>query len=172
MDAFSVSLVNGMHEVGMTRRRGVCIAAVYGFFQALMPMLGWLCAHTVVMLFSAVRQWIPWISLILLLVIGGAMICNEGNDSDEPIHHLTPQLLILQGIATSVDALSVGFTIAEYGFFMALLCSMIIAGITLFICVIGVELGKKVGNRLAERAACFGGILLILIGIEIWFTGC
>ena len=79
--------------------------------------------------------------------------------------------LMVQGVATSVDALSVGFTIADYAFFMALLAALIIAAVTFFICFGGLEIGKKVGTRLAGKASILGGVILILIGLEIFVTG-
>ncbi len=172
MDAFSVSLVNGMNEPRMSRWKAIRIAGVYGFFQALMPMLGWVCTHTIIHLFTVFQVCIPWIALALLVLIGGNMIWDSRSRSDarEPIRRLTPQLLLLQGVATSIDALSVGFAIANYGFWMALLCSLIIAAVTLFICVAGVELGKKGGDKLAGKATFWGGIILIMSGIEIWIT--
>lgn len=77
----------------------------------------------------------------------------------------------MQGIATSIDALSVGFTIAEYDFLMALVAVLIIAVITFAICLCGLFLGKKFGTKLAGKASIFGGVILILIGIEIFITG-
>ena len=74
MDAFSVSLANGLHEPYMRRNRIFAIAGVYAFFQYIMPMIGWICVHTIVEAFSQFRQFIPWIALLLLLYIGGKMI--------------------------------------------------------------------------------------------------
>ena len=173
MDAFSVSVVNGMNETSMSKSKATGIAGVYSFFQALMTLLGWICTHTVVILFESIQSWIPWISLFLLTMIGLNMI-REGRSStgtECPVKCLSPHMLLLQGFATSIDALSVGLTIADYKFTMALICALIIGGVTLIICSAGVELGKKVGIRMAERATVLGGIILILIGIEIWFTG-
>ena len=79
--------------------------------------------------------------------------------------------LVVQGIATSIDALSVGFTIAEYNWIMALVCAVIIAVVTFFICVAGVLIGKKFGTKLAGKASVFGGVILIVIGLEIFITG-
>ena len=71
MDAFSVSLANGLHDPHMSRRRGAIIAGTFGVFQAVMPMAGWLCVHTIVELFSAFERFVPWIALALLGYIGG-----------------------------------------------------------------------------------------------------
>ena len=79
--------------------------------------------------------------------------------------------LLVQGIATSIDALSVGFTIAEYGLLMAAVCALIIAVITFIICMAGLIIGRKFGTKFANKAAIFGGAILITIGIEIFVTG-
>lgn len=172
MDAFSVSLANGLNEPCMRRRKMVAVAGIFAIFQGMMPMFGWLCVHTIVNLFQEFSKLIPWIALALLLFIGGHMLIEgiRGEEEEE-----APSVgiwgLIIQGVATSIDALSVGFTISEYGFFMALICVVIIALVTFIICMIGIRIGKCCGTRLAGKATIFGGIILILIGIEIWITG-
>ena len=80
-------------------------------------------------------------------------------------------MLLVQGVATSIDALSVGFTIAHYGTGMALVCAALIAAVTFVICVCGVELGKRFGTRFAGKAEIVGGLILIGIGLEIWIKG-
>ncbi len=173
MDAFSVSLANGLNEPGMRRLKLCAIAGVFAFFQALMPMIGWICVHTVVQYFQSFEKWIPWIALILLLFIGGKMLLEGirgGNESGEK-PGVGPAALLIQGIATSIDALSVGFTIAEYELPMALACALIIAAVTFAICVCGLMIGRKFGTRLAGKASILGGIILIAIGIEIFVTG-
>ena len=119
MDAFSVSLANGLHEPSMHRKRICAIAGVYAFFQFIMPMIGWVCVHTIVEAFSWFRQFIPWIALLLLLYIGGKMVLEglEERKADEEEsaaqdRSASGKDLLIQGIATSIDALSVGFTIA------------------------------------------------------------
>ena len=173
MDAFSVSLANGLNEPGMKTGRMCGVAGVYAVFQAAMPMIGWGCVHTILQYFRAFEKCIPWIALILLLYIGGKMLI-EGlkHETDvEEEFRLGLGALMIQGIATSIDALSVGFTIAEYGFVMALVCSLIVATVTFIICMAGLEIGKKFGTKLSNKAAILGGIILILIGIEIFVTG-
>ena len=173
MDAFSVSLANGLNESCMKKRRMCVIAGVFAFFQAAMPMLGWLCVHTIVNAFQAFEKFIPWIALALLLFIGGNMLREgiKGCDEEEGCPRVGFWALIVQGVATSIDALSVGFTISEYGFFMALVCALIIAVVTFVICMAGLAIGKKFGTKLAGKANILGGVILILIGIEIWLTG-
>ena len=173
MDAFSVSLANGMNEKKMKKSRMAYIAGVYAFFQFLMPMVGWICVHTIVQLFAQFQKCIPWIALILLLYIGGSMIWEsvKGEEEIEEVKKLSFAVLMLQGIATSIDALSVGFTIADYGFVMALVCSIIIAVVTYAICETGLYLGKTLGTKLAGKADVLGGVILTGIGIEIFVKG-
>lgn len=178
MDAFSVSLANGLNEPAMKRKKMCGIAGVFALFQALMPMTGWVCVHTVVQYFAAFEKFIPWIALILLLYIGGKMLL-EGIRQKEEVDAETEvkasgvgmKALLIQGVATSIDALSVGFTIADYGFVMALVCALIIAAVTFVICMAGLMIGKKFGTKLSNKAAILGGVILIFIGIEIFVTG-
>lgn len=173
MDAFSVSLANGLNESNMKINRMCFIAGIFAFFQALMPMIGWTCIHTVLQYFKEFEKFIPWIALGLLGFIGGKMLI-EGIKNNEPDIQTTSvgiTVLLVQGIATSIDALSVGFTIAEYGLIMALVCAAIIAVVTFFICMTGLAIGKKVGTKFSNKAAILGGTILILIGLEIFITG-
>ena len=223
MDAFSVSMANGLNDPKMSKKRMLCIAGTFAAFQAFMPMTGWICvhtiveyfsafekfipwialillayigkpshiskeitctgshcppfpqmsAHTIVEYFSAFEKFIPWIALILLAYIGGGMLLNgiRHKDTDEVSHtRLTAWALFIQGVATSIDALSVGFTIAEYDWLMALVCSLIIATVTLIICLSGLVIGKKFGTKLSNKAEMLGGIILIAIGIEIFVS--
>ena len=172
MDAFSVSLANGLHDPHMSRRRGTIIAGTFAGFQAAMPMLGWVCVHTIVELFSFFETFVPWIALALLGYIGGKMLVEgiKGEEAEEAAE-LSAGALFVQGVATSIDALSVGFTISEYGWGMALVCSLIIAVVTFFLCTAGLSLGKKFGTKLSGKASILGGVILIGIGLEIFVTG-
>lgn len=173
MDAFSVSLANGLADPGMKKRKIFGMAGVFAFFQALMPMLGWLCVHLFISFFSSFQKFIPWIALALLLYIGISMIVGALKSKEEETSKIKLGIatLLMQGVATSIDALSVGFTISEYGTIMALICAGIIAAVTFIICTIGVIIGRKFGTKLSDKATIFGGIILILIGLEIFITG-
>ena len=172
MDAFSVSLANGLNEPGM-RPGKMCLAAgIFGIFQGLMPLIGWVCVHTIVEHFSAFGKAIPWIALALLGWIGGKMLyegikCKDGACE---ITKVTLAGLLVQGVATSIDALSVGFTIAEHTLPMALVAAGIIAVVTFGICYAGLYIGKRAGTALAGKAGIFGGVILIAIGLEIFIT--
>ena len=174
MDAFSVSIANGLHDPQMKKNRMCLIAGTFAFFQFLMPMIGWFCVHFLVETFTSFQKAVPWIALLLLGYIGSKMIWeafHEQQENAEDALSLTAGTLIIQGIATSIDALSTGFTIAEYGWHMALIASLIIAAVTFIICVVGVRIGKAFGMKLARRASVFGGVILILIGLEIFLKG-
>lgn len=205
MDAFSVSLANGLEDPGMRPGRVCGIAGVFAAFQIAMPLIGWVCIYTIAEYFDAFRAWIPWIALALLAFLGGKMLVegirdlqqdavlkdapnatdaeNEtgataegetgafaaaGGKSDGK---LTVAALLLQGVATSIDALSVGFTIADYTFPLALLSAAIIGAVTFLLCFLGVHIGKRFGTHLAGRATIVGGLILIGIGIEIFVKG-
>ncbi len=173
MDAFSVSLANGLNEPKMRRGRICIIAGTFGFFQVLMPIIGWVCIHTIAQIFTWFQSFIPWIALVLLLYIGGKMLIEglKKKDEDENEKRLGKRGLLLQGIATSIDALSVGFTIADYDWQSALAESLIIGVVTAAICVAGLYIGRKFGTRLAGKASVLGGIILIAIGLEIFIKG-
>ena len=172
MDAFSVSLANGLNEPRMKKGRMCAIAGVFAFFQALMPMLGWVCVHTIINTFHAFAGFIPWIALGLLSCIGGKMLlAGLRGDETEGLQALGVQGLMLQGVATSIDALSVGFTIADYDGWTALAVAMLIAAVTFVVCVLGLKIGKRLGTRLAGKAEILGGVILIGIGLEIFLTG-
>lgn len=173
MDAFSVSLANGLNEPGMKRSKMCIISGVFGFFQALMPMIGWICVHTVVKYFRSFESFIPWIALILLLFIGGKMLI-EGfgkNEEEDEKNGVGFGALIVQGIATSIDALSVGFAISNYNLLMNLVCALIIAVVTFIISMSGLLLGRKFGTKLGNKATVLGGVILVFIGLEIWVSG-
>ena len=173
MDAFCVSLTNGLNEPDMKRGRMCGIAGVFAGFQALMPMLGWICVRTVVQYFVMFEKFIPWLALVLLVYIGGKMLIDgiRKKDSEEKEEGIGAGALFLQGVATSIDALSVGFTIAGYGWIRALSSALIIAGVTFIICMAGLMIGKKFGTRLSDRAQILGGVILIVIGVEIFIKG-
>ena len=210
MDAFSVSVVNGLKDPKMSLKRTLIIAGTYGFFQALMPMTGWLLVHTILETFQKVAPFIPWIGAGLLFFLGGKMIFEavkehlekktaedrgsfdpseeekelfgEGKTKEKvenPVEQSAVEVLedgteklsvgplMLQGVATSIDALSVGFAIASYNAFQAGTAAVIIAVVTFIICILGLKIGKKIGEKVTSAATILGGVILILIGLEI-----
>ena len=173
MDAFSVSIANGLNEPFMRRRKMLTVSAVFAFCQFAMPLIGWFCVSTFVHYFTAFEPFIPYIALALLAFIGGKMIYDgvTCDDTCEECRAVGVVGLILQGIATSIDALSVGFTISDYNFLGATLSSLLIGAVTFVICFAGIVIGKRVGNSISGKASVFGGIILILIGFEIFISG-
>ena len=109
---------------------------------------------------------------MLLAYIGGTMLYHgiRGGEESEAVRKTGIAALLMQGIATSIDALSVGFTIADYGWLQALLCASIIAAVTFIICFAGLLLGRRIGSKIGGKAEILGGIILIGIGIEIFVS--
>ena len=178
MDAFSVSLANGLNEPKMTKKKMLAVSGTFGVFQGLMPLIGWFLVTQLTSVFNTIQPFIPWAALALLLFIGGKMLyeglkpcdCEDGEE-DCCEHKLTLTALLLQGVATSIDALSVGLTMPDLNFFEALLESAIIAFLTFAICFAGIEIGKRFGTKLESKAAILGGVILIAIGFKIFFFG-
>lgn len=190
MDAFSLSVANALRDKNIRLNKILLFSGTFAFFQFIMPMAGWFCVHSIISIFNRVLKFIPWISFFILLALGLKMIiesvrggddisvegnisCEEGNSAEENSGFFRALIipLLLQGIATSLDALSVGFTIADYSASLALVCSLIIAAVTFVICAFGFFLGKKAAHIKNFKAEIFGGIILILIGIEIFVKG-
>lgn len=178
MDACAVSMANGLNEPKMARWKHVLIALVFGVFQALMPLIGYFVGHAFI---EYIEKFIPWIALILLGFLGGKAIVSsvkeikeaklETNEEKEPtLKTLTIKLLLVQAIATSIDALSVGLTISDYSIVEAIVCALIIALVTIIICLVAVQIGKKFGDALGSKAEILGGIILIVIGLEIFIS--
>lgn len=172
MDAFSVSLANGLNEPKMKKGKMTGVAGIFSVFQFAMPLIGWICVSTIVQYFKAFEKCIPWIALILLGYIGGKMlyegIKNKNSDEEKPAVGIGA--LLIQGVATSIDALSVGFTIADYKLPEAILACLLIGIVTFFICLAGIAVGKKAGTKLAGKADIIGGVILIFIGLEIFIS--
>ena len=167
MDAFSVSMANGLHDPHMGKGTMVKIACTFGIFQAAMPMIGWVCVHTIVELFASFETFIPWIALALLGYIGGKMLVEgiKGEEAEEATE-LSAGALFMQGVATSIDALAVGITFAFLQVNIVAAVSFI--GITTFaLSAAGVLLGNVFGAKWKSRAEFAGGVILILIGSKI-----
>ena len=140
-----------------------------------MPFIGWVLIKTIVSYFTALEALIPWIALALLGFIGGKMLYEGIKNKDcTDACGCTPKLgfgaLLVQGIATSIDALSAGLNFVDYDLFNAILAAVVIALVTFIICAFGVEIGKRTGTKLAGKAGILGGAILIFIGLEIFIT--
>ncbi len=172
MDAFSVSMANGLNEPDMKKRKMLGIAGTFSFFQIIMPLAGWICVHTIAEAFQSFQKVIPYIALVLLCFIGGKMLIDAvKNKDDEEKAAVGLGALMVQGVATSIDALSVGFTISDYNFNAALVEAVIIGAVTFIICVCGLLIGRKFGTKLKNKASILGGAILIAIGLEIFISG-
>ena len=170
MDAFSVSVVNGLNEPEMKPERMLAIAGTFGLFQTAMPLIGWFLVWAAVESFRTIQPWIPRIGAALLFWIGGKMLWDafrghEDAEAEKPV--TTFGGLMVQGIATSIDALSVGFTMSEYTLPEAVLEAVIIGVVTLGICMIGLLAGRKIGEKVTRHASVLGGGILVAIGVKI-----
>lgn len=172
MDAFSLSMASGLAEPAMPRRRMITIAAVFGSFQLLMPLIGWGCVFFILDLYASLRPYIPWAAFCILSALGLLMIRDSltGNGESAFLRKGFTGLLVM-GIATSIDALSAGFAIAGYDAAHALAASVIIGAVTFCICLLGLWAGKHCGMRFTGRAVIFGGLILIAVGLEAVLIG-
>lgn len=195
MDAFAVSMTNGLNEPQMRRGKAVFVALTYGLFQTMMPMIGWLCVTLIAERFAVFAEWVPYIALVLLLIIGGKMLFEgikhnrnakqasadngentlaEATAETASAKPLTLVALLAQAVATSIDALSTGFTLSDIAgnvWWQALLAVGLIGIVTFGISLAGVFIGKKFGDRLGSKAEIVGGVILIAIGVEIFVSG-
>jgi putative Mn2+ efflux pump MntP len=169
-DAFAVSVTNGMCSSHITKKNAFYTALTFGLFQAAMPVLGFFLGCT----FSEfISRFQHWVALFLLGFIGINMIAEAIKERRNPEdactvkNVFTVKNLILQGIATSIDALAVGvgFAVMDINIFWA---ALLIGVITFFCCTVGVFIGRKFGALLGLRARFIGGILLLIIGIRIF----
>ena len=172
MDSFSLSIADGLANPQMTRFNKIILPLNFGFFQGIMPAIGWYCVNTISHYFVLFQKLIPWIGFFLLMYIGTDMIKNRDawKEETEP-RKIDLQLLLVQGIATSIDALSIGFAIADYSFIQVLYTALIIALTTFIICVFGIELGNYIGKKFYSHASVSGGLILIAIGINTLMRG-
>ena len=172
MDAFSVSLANGLNDPKMKTGKMCGVSGVFALFQFGMPMIGWICVSSFAQHFASFGKFIPIIAFVLLSYIGGKMLyegIKNKNDSEEGAVGF--KALLVQGVATSIDALSVGFTVSDYNLPEALLACLLIGVVTFFICLAGLFIGKKAGTKLSGKAGILGGVILIFIGLKILITG-
>ena len=178
MDAAAVSMSNGLEEPKMKPIKIFYIALLYGVFQGVMPLLGYFFGHLLFENFSFIKDYhlIPIVALIILLILGSKMIIDGIKEIKKPaeereIKKIGFKLLIIQAIATSIDALSTGLSFADYQIYEAVIVVSLITLVTFIACIISLLIGKKFGDKLGSKAVIIGGIILIAIGIEIFVTG-
>ena len=178
MDAFAVSICNGMIYQDLDKKKTVFMPLVYGIFQAIMPIIGF---YVGLLFIDKIAAFDHWIAFGLLLVIGGKMVYDGINELRSPESEITPKKfsiteVLLQGVATSIDALAVGFSLntmlsgVTNVQLWAWMSVLLIGLITFTISLCGVFIGKKVGKLFQKKASVaeiIGGAVLILIGIKI-----
>lgn len=172
-DAFAISVVNGIKYPHLRFGKAMWVSGVFALFQGFMPLLGWIIIRRIMDSFGLVQQLIPWISMLLLGYLGIKLMVEARREEsgDCGSKSLTPRDLLVQGVATSVDALLVGFTLAAYGTGKAFICSLIISAVTFCICYFGISWGKLLGLRFAGKATALGGIVLVAMALEHLFQG-
>ena len=164
MDAFAVSICKGLSLKTMSWKKAIIVGLYFGVFQALMPLIGYFLGSTFE---SVVTKVDHWIAFILLGIIGINMLKEAfGKDEENQNDKVDFKTMIMLAIATSIDALAVGITFAFLKVNIAIATTMI--GIVTFaICVIGVKIGNKFGDKYERKAEVVGGIILIFMGIKI-----
>lgn len=166
MDAFAVAVCKGLTMQRMNWKRASVIALFFGGFQALMPLIGWLLGRQFEQYITAVDHWIAF---GLLVIIGGRMIWGAIRDGAEEAaceDGLNLRELLVLAVATSIDALAVGITLAFLQ--VQILPSVSMIGVTTFaLSLAGVAIGQRFGNWLSKKAQITGGIVLIVIGLKI-----
>lgn len=172
MDAFAVSAASAMTIQKIRPGETLLLAGAFGFFQGLMPLLGYcLCAG------CPLGDWTNWLACALLCLVGGKMLLDSLLHPAEAIICLTPQLILLQAVATSIDALAVGVGLSAAGLgstpgsLNIWQSAAVIAACTFFLCLLAVQLGRFCSARLAGKAGLsgiLGGIILIAIGLKIF----
>ena len=171
MDAFTVTIANTISVTNLKKSKIYLMSLTFGFFQFLMPVLGYTIVRYISNKITYLDSIIHIIAFILLLIIGGKMIYESLfkniNEDIQSISDISIVTIILQAIATSIDAMSTGFAFAHYDFPQVLVASIIIAIVTFVLCMIGSAIGNKFGLVLAKKAKVYGGAILILIGLKI-----
>ena len=164
MDAFAVSICKGLSMKKMNWKNALIIGAYFGIFQGLMPLIGYFLGATFQ---SLVTQIDHWVAFVLLLFVGIKMLKEAfSNDSENINDDVDFKTMIVLAIATSIDALAIGITFAflQTNILLAVLA---IGIITFIVCVIGVKIGNKFGDKYERKAETVGGLILIFMGIKI-----
>lgn len=170
-DAFAVAVTNGICSKRTSKCNLLSTAFTFGFLQGLMPMLGFALGKGFSDLISRYQHFV---ALFLLAAIGINMLVEAVKEGRHPENSMpdrsifSAKNLLLQGIATSIDALAIGVSFSALQVNI-LFASILIGAVTFFCCAFGVYIGKRFGKLLGVRARLIGGILLLLIGLRIFF---
>jgi putative Mn2+ efflux pump MntP len=168
MDSFAVSLGVGTGQSLTTRRSKLRLALHFGVFQTLMTALGWLAGHTIVHIISAFDHWVAF---GLLFFVGVRMI-RAGFHPERETYRSDPSkggLLVLLSLATSMDALAVGLSMAMMGS-PVILPALVIGVVTFGMSLVGLFWGYQLGQRFGKRMEIVGGVILIAIGLRVLWT--
>jgi putative Mn2+ efflux pump MntP len=165
MDAFAVALGVGTTRQDIWFRPGFRLSFHFGLFQFMMPILGWLAGATVA---RFIERWDHWIAFVLLAYIGGKMVKESFGDSEahhgpDPTRRWT---LVMLAIATSIDALAVGLSLAMIKVNI-LYPSLVIGMVAALMTALGLALGKRLGSQFGKRMELVGGLILIGIGLRV-----
>ena len=176
MDACAVSTTDGLSEPKMKWNKILLISGLFGLFQGAMPTFGYLAVTVFSLVLGAdftriFCYFVPYIALIVLCYLGVKLIIDSvKKEEDEETKKLTLGVILVQAVATSIDALSVGVVLGDLPMFEAMMSFLIIAIITFAICVVAVLVGKKFGSIFSSNAGIVGGAILVFIGFEIFFS--
>lgn len=164
MDAFAVSICKGLSMNKIDVKKTTIIGVYFGFFQAIMPLIGYFLGSRFELVIDKLDHWIAF---ALLSITGGNMIYESVNEEYKDINDSTDfKTMIILAISTSIDALTVGITFSFFKINLFLSAS-IIGIITFILSVIGVKIGNKFGDKLKNKAEFIGGVVLIIIGLKI-----
>ena len=164
MDSFSVAIANGLATKTFKTAKALKIASFFGFFQAIMPIIGW---YAGVIILDLISSFDHWVAFFLLTVIGSKMIYESTrNESEKLVNSLSIKILLILSVATSIDALAVGLSISVLN--VSIMNLVIVTGVVTFLLsFFGVYIGGKFGCILKNRVEALGGIILLVIGLRI-----
>lgn len=176
MDAFAVSITNGAVTKGIKLKYAAQVAFFFGFFQFIMPVIGWTIGKIGEEMIMSIDHWVAF---ILLSYIGGKMIYESFNSSEQSVNGergpINLKTLTALAIATSIDALATGVilpsVIGAETVNCMLIATLIIGAITFFMSFVGVYIGKRFGDMLSSKAGILGGVVLIFMGLKILIEG-
>ena len=164
MDAFTVSICKGLSMKKMEWKKAFIIGGYFGFFQMLMPSIGYALG-------VGFSDWVEsvdhWIAFILLGIIGIKMIRDSFSKEEKVNDNVNIKTMFVLAIATSIDALAIGITYAFLDTSNSFVSFVIIGIITFLISTLGVKIGNRFGNKFGDKAEIFGGLILIFLGIKI-----
>lgn len=164
MDALSISVSKALAANKVKFSNALKLATVFGLFQAVMPLIGYLIGNS---FYSLIKEYFNFLSFAILTFIGGKMIYEHFKcENDDTCGIITIRELIVLGIATSIDALAAGFVFSGNEFLTVVLNCVIIGAITFIICAVGYIGGSKIGSFIGDKGEIIGGIVLILLGVK------